>query len=234
MYQTEINYNNIHYNFNYLVNDHSGTGSILEIISQNEYALERFENIENEFFLDIGANYGLASIILAKQNPGSIIYSFEPNPDVFEVFLKNIKDNDIKNIIPYNKALHSNKNFKLMKHPYCSGANIMSDDKKLLEIFYIKHGITQIEDISVDTISIDEFINQANIKKIFLLKIDCEGSEFDILGNSENIFKTVTISNIVGEFHDLSYNKTKLTSSELLELCKKNINGVVDIKLLTL
>jgi hypothetical protein len=83
-----------------------------------------------------------------------------------------------------------------------------------------------------------DFYNKLNNKiiGIYLLKIDCEGSEFDFFLNSKLIFKTVYINNIVGEFHDFVYSAdiNNYKSLDLLNYCKDNIDGIVKICILVI
>jgi len=233
MREKEIIFNNNKYSYTYDENDVSGLGCEFEIVTNNEYGLHRFGEVNDKIFVDIGANHGLATIILAKQNPLSKIFSFEPNPIVFKILKSNVINNGLGNVILVNKAVHSNKDLKLMKHPYCSGANIMSNDASKINKYYITQNLHQNPtEISVETISFDEFLLENDIIEIFLLKIDCEGSEFDILGNSNLLFDKITISNIVGEFHDLSYNDVKFKSANLMKLCTDNIHGIIDVSIL--
>jgi FkbM family methyltransferase len=237
--QKKINFNGNDYTYNYYVNDDSGLGSIIEMITNGEYGLERFTNIDNKTILDIGGNHGLATVILAKQNPKSTVYTFEPNPKIYKVLESNVEINGLTNVKLFNKALHTKKGLKLMEHPRCSGASILSNEKESMDSFYKRraiYGSSDVVEIEIESISIDEFLIDEKINKIYLLKIDCEGSEFDILMNSKLLFKDVVVDNIIGEFHDLSYNinPVEINSEGLLEICKKNIKGINDIKILKL
>jgi len=231
MKEKEIEFNNNIYTYTYDENDVSGLGCEFEIVTNGEYGLERFKNIKDKIFIDIGANHGLVTTILAKQNPLSEIFSFEPNPSIFQILKTNVNNNGLNNVTLINKAVHSNKDLKLMKHPYCSGANIMGQSASKVDQYYKRENLRATE-ISVDTISFDDFLMDNKISEIFLLKIDCEGSEFDILGNSKLLFEEIPISNIVGEFHDLSYNDVDVTSETLMKLCADNISGIIDISIL--
>lgn len=228
--KVQLSFNGNEYSYSYETTDDSGVGCIREIVTQNDYKLNRFSNLENKTILDIGANHGLATIILAKQNPNSKVYCFEPNSKLYEIILVNIKDNELQNVVAYNKAVNSNKSLFLIENAKVSGASTVGYDKTQMENFYRNYGISQVE---IECISIDEFLSEEKIDNIFLMKIDCEGSEFDILTKSELLFKDIKIENIVGEFHDLSYFYDKqISSAELLTKCKQNITGIVDISIL--
>jgi hypothetical protein len=71
----------------------------------------------------------------------------------------------------------------------------------------------------VSTICLDTIISTNNIKKIKFLKIDCEGSEFDILENFKQ-FNTVEVVNMSVEIHTFMESKGKNVNS-LVELCNK-------------
>lgn len=224
----KIRFNHRNYLFKLDDSDPSVEGCIKEIIYNNEYKLEKFIDIHNSI-LDIGANCGICSIILARQNPKAIIYSFEPFPKSYNLLLENIKLNNISNIISFNFAVSgvSNEILKLYLHPSCSGANITGKNIELKEYFN-----KEIEAIDVKTISFDDIITNNNITNIELLKIDCEGAEYDILYNSIK-FKQNYVKNLIGEFHNLEYNNTSnYEPYNLFDYCKKNINGYISITLL--
>jgi FkbM family methyltransferase len=208
--------------------DPSTNGCIQEIVKRNEYRLEQFATIENGTFIDIGANCGIATIILAKQNPNSLVYSFEPDPSVFKVLEENVKLNNLSNVILFNKAMcrKETKTIELCLHPSYSGGNTTCADKAVFT-----------NNTIVECVSFDEIIETYKISKIDLLKIDCEGAEYEILYESER-FKERIVKAIVGEFHNLSYN-TKITNynynaNNLVEYCKLYVDKLLPITILNI
>ena len=133
-------YNNNNYNYIENLNDPSVYGCILEIVINNEYNLDKFINIENSHFIDIGANCGIATIILAKQNPKSKIYSFEPDLDVFNFLKTNIEINSLYNVVLSNKAVCKSgvKEITLFKCPYFSGGNTTCSTNNDIKKYYNK------------------------------------------------------------------------------------------------
>jgi FkbM family methyltransferase len=213
------------YLFEYNPNDVSGLGCVYEIVTINEYILHNFVNKVDKNFIDIGANCGVATIILAKQNPLSTIYSFEPDPNLFKILLNNIEINNLKNVKVFNKAV-TKKNIKQIKlsfHPDYSGGNTT----------YLNNLFSNgFNSIMVDCISLDEIINENAIQEIELLKIDCEGAEYDIIYDSE-YFVNKIVKNMVGEFHNLKYNLVRDNAENLINYCKKFVNGIFKITTLT-
>ena len=215
------------------INDPSTAGCIREIVNNNEYLLDKYVDIENANFIDIGANCGLVSLILAKQNPKSKIYSFEPDIQVFEVLRKNVELNNLNNIILTNKAVCKKgvDEITLFKSPLCSGGNTTCSTYNDIQNQF---PTSKIESYKVKCISLDEIVKQNNMNEIELLKIDCEGAEFEILYNSDFFQKNI-VKNMVGEFHNLCYNTTvKNTSQELINYCKLYVNGILKITELTI
>lgn len=227
----ELFYNGYSYIFEENKLDPSVKGCIKEIITNNEYNLEKFVNM-NTSIIDIGANCGICSIILAKQNPQSKIYSFEPDINVYSMLLNNIKLNNINNIIPYNQAVSdvSNKILQLNLHPYYSGGNTTCSNNNNIDNFFN----FKTKSINILSKSLDDIINENNIDTIGLLKIDCEGAEYEILYNSIK-FKTNIVKNLIGEFHNIEYNINSLNKPyELFDYCKKYINGFKKVVILEL
>lgn len=228
----KFNYNNLSYSILRNESDLSTWGCINEIVNNDEYLLKQFVSNEQLHIIDIGANCGIATIILAKQNPNSIIYTFEPDPNVFNVLKTNVELNNLKNVKLFNKGVckKEDKTKYLCLHPSYTGGNTTCSSLSSCE----KYFNTKIKYFEVECISLDEIIEQNNISKINLLKIDCEGAEYEILYNS-NYFKSGIVENMVGEFHDLPYNnEVNSNTTKLLDYCKPFVNGVFKITVLTL
>lgn len=227
-----LTFNNNTYNICYEDADASGVGCIREIIMNNEYLLDNFNNLSTHI-IDIGANCGIATIILAKQNPQSKVYSFEPDYNVFKLLEENVKINNLTNVILSNCAMSSpnTKFLELCHHPQYSGGNTTYSDRDSFRSFF---NMENIHISRVECVSLDEIIDKYNIDNIELLKIDCEGAEYDILYSSEYI-KQNKIKNIVGEFHNLKYNNKVSNSAEgLINYAKSYISGIFKIQILNI
>jgi FkbM family methyltransferase len=225
-------YNANYYHFKYYKDDESGIGCINEIVQNNEYKLSNFNNCVDKHFIDIGANCGVATIILAKQNPQSFVYSFEPDRRVFELLKENVKINELSNVKIFNLAVSKKEidKIQLCICPLYSGGNTTYSNTSEMMKFYGR----SVDYYDVDCTYLDKIVLDNNINEVELLKIDCEGAEFDILYHSETI-KNRQIRNIVGEFHDLRYNilnNNQYTSIHLIEYCKKYIEGLFEVKIL--
>jgi len=148
-----------------------------------------------ENFMDIGANTGYYSILVADlvgQN-GKII-SIEPNPNAFQRLLHNIKSNDLSNIIALNIALsdHDGKGTLYLNKDLEDGLASIVKGKQF-------QSLGEVEFKRFDHLFMDE--------KISIVKIDVEGAEIDIIKTMENYLKCHKETKIIMEWFDIYRNK---------------------------
>jgi FkbM family methyltransferase len=131
-------------------------------------------------FLDIGANIGWYSLIIAKFYKKLKVHSFEPIKKTYEFLLKNIKCNFLSNVKAYNFGFY-NKNKKITFYTYPEGTG-NSSIKNLSQRKSI-----QIAKCNVKVL--DDFITKKKIKVDFI-KCDVEGAElFVFLGGKKTLLK---------------------------------------------
>ena len=162
--------------------------------------------------LDLGANLGIISILLAKKFPFTKIYSFEASPINYQNFVKNIEDNNCDNITPFNLAVWSTSDatVEIPTSPTNSGGS---------SIYYKSEFFEQYPVSKVQTISLEDIFDQNNIDNCKLLKIDVEGAEYEIFRTFPEE-KLSNIKNVGIEFH-------KCKAASLIDLKQVlNDNGV--------
>jgi FkbM family methyltransferase len=118
--------------------------------------------------LDIGANIGWYSLVMAKEC-GLKIYAFEPDPFNFSALTRNIKNNQIEGVEAFQYAI-ADREAKMKLHLYKS----YNTGRHSL----INHGKTG-KFVEVDTITVDGFMTKQGLtaEPVELLKIDIEGFE---------------------------------------------------------
>jgi FkbM family methyltransferase len=155
-----------------------------EIITNNQYHISE-SDISGKVVIDIGANNGVFSL-LANDYKAEKIIAIESNPEVFSLLSNNVKD--LLNVTAMNKAAAStsNKMVNVGREPYFGNID----------------GRCYVVDATngnIPTISINDLLTDIN--KEVVLKLDCEGSEYDILYSISPInFKKV--SEILLEAHE--------------------------------
>jgi len=140
---------------------------------------------------DLGANFGWFTLVLSKLVGSSgRVYSFEADPSLVNILKENVKLNNFSNISIIPFAV-SNKN--------CISKFFLNesyDTRNQLESNLPSKNI-----VDVKVISLDEFCNQENLKKVDFIKMDIEGSEPKAL---EGMMKIITANpnlKIITEFN---------------------------------
>ena len=172
---------------------------------QIEYLHDLIEKYQIKFFLDIGSNIGLYSILAEKRFPEIKIFAFEPHPDAFVRLENNLRLNKSKNVISYNIAL-SNKNKK-------SFLSIENNHKKAFKNF--QSGGAQVNDsgnIAICLSKGDDILK--NTGDILGIKIDVEGHEnLVISGINELLVKNKVFIQI--EIHNVYFSKVNQILNDL-------------------
>lgn len=143
--------------------------------------------------IDVGAHIGSFSLYMTSQYPQCTLYAFEPDPNNFDLLKENIALNHMEQrILPFQTALGSQagKHNTLYKHPYNFGMHTLQKAKK-------EPGAPSLP---VKTILLDDIFQKFRIEVCDLLKLDCEGGEYEIiLTSSEKTLRR--IKNIALEYH---------------------------------
>lgn len=129
---------------------------------------------------DVGAHIGTYSMLLNRAYPDAKIFCFEPNPITFHILKSNLAG--VNNVIIYNIGF-SNENSRLKIYYKEKALDAATFEVKRAQEERSKNLI----ECSVKTLS--GFVDDLNIKKIDILKIDVEGHEKKILSVAENALK---------------------------------------------
>jgi|SaaInlV_130m_DNA_3_1039695.scaffolds.fasta_scaffold01027_5 FkbM family methyltransferase len=178
-----------------------------------EYEMQGFEIMKNDVIIDIGGHIGLFSLYASLKNPNGKIISIEPHPQNFLLLKENLECNGFPNIKILNSAVsNSNKNIELF---------IDSLDDSAHSI----HGVGK-NSIQIKGITLHQIMNENRITNCNMLKMDCEGAEFEII-NSLSDEEILKIEKICLEYH------LKNDNLFLLESMKNRLKKLeydVDIK----
>lgn len=143
----------------------------------------------NYTVLVIGAQIGVFSVMAGKKAKSGKVYSFEPFIENYKLLVENISLNKLKNVKPIMMAVTSKSGERYL--------NISSSNTGAHSIFATPNG----HQVKIKTTTLEKFIVENKIKNIDLLKMDCEGAEYDIFLNASK--KVLSkIDRIIMEFHD--------------------------------
>lgn len=162
--------------------------------------------------LDIGANIGLASLVMAELIPSGTILSFEPNPATFDYLQTNIgSHNGWAQVSPQPFAVGSK-----------SGTIMFSSDETMTHAAHISVDGTGAE---VEQVALDDFLAGVTVGNIDFIKIDVEGFELSVLQGAKNTLMQNRPS-ILMEFNEYGIvNNAKMDPTD----CLKQIMGYLGI-----
>ena len=151
-----------------------------------EYDYPGFEINENDTIIDIGGHIGLFTLFCKQFTKAGKIFSFEPIKENYDIFLENIKMNGLQNIISHNVAVTKTEgNIPIYLSNDESGHSVFEKDAKT---------------VNVESISLKKIFDKNNINRCNLLKLDCEGSEYEIIESLPNDYFE-KIDKIIIEYH---------------------------------
>ena len=175
-----------------MVYDQTGSQSADWIASElqaDHYGLRNIRFAEGDVVVDVGAHVGLFSIYLAKRSPLLRIVAFEPFPTNFRNCSENLELNGISNVTLSPSAISSDcRRLSMVSDPGNSGG------ASAVVTTFGSNG-TESE---IPSMTLDEVFSVHEIDKCKLLKIDCEGMEYEIIP-SVGAFDRVEYMS--GEFH---------------------------------
>ena len=169
----------------------------MDIWSVKETFIDRFytkygcELGKNWTVVDIGAAIGEFSLYAAAKDPGARIIAYEPFAESVEIFKENLEMNGIRNVTLIPKAVWKS-------------ATSLDLDISLQEPLQITSGVTNTpaeNSVRVEAVSLADVLRSNKLTSVDLVKLDCEGAEFDILlGSKPETVKA--FKRIVMEYHD--------------------------------
>ncbi len=187
-----------------------------------EIFLEDVYNIEavvkripsKPIIIDIGANAGFFDILILSKIKDAQIFAYEPIPRNVQQINKVLDENPFikNNVIVQQLAVTGTVTGKIDLY-------IESEDENsVIASIFSDFNKNNANKISVGTITLTDIILKNDLTEIDILKVDCEGSEYDIFYNTDaSLIRRAKM--ILLEVHDLDEEKKniKAMSKFLLE-----------------
>jgi FkbM family methyltransferase len=132
--------------------------------------------------VDVGANVGYSLVYFARLFPNATLEAFEPHPEHIAMIARNLAENDLKS--------------RTIVHPMAAG---------------IAEGLSWLSDAGASSalgnqriagripVSVADFFKVVGDRPLDLLKIDCEGGEYELLMDPR--FEHLPVKTIVLEWH---------------------------------
>lgn len=139
--------------------------------------------------VDIGAHIGTFSVFASTCAEQVTVYSYEPSEEKFYFLIKNIRLNRLNNIKAFQLAV-SRRGDKVKL--YIDKTHSTLHSSTIPKRFYEE----------VNSTTLEEVLDNNRIETCDLLKMDCEGAEYEILFSAPKN-TLMRIENISLEYHDM-------------------------------
>lgn len=151
----------------YLDSIHPGN-TIVECFINDIHSIRYSDDWTEKIVIDVGAECGDTPLYYASK--GAKVFAFEPVPDNYNSMLKNFSLNPSlsKNIVPINAAVGKNGTLKFFQSP---------DSPTYGSSFVYNRYGDKAKTIDVKGYELKKILDEFEIKKVDLLKMDCKGCE---------------------------------------------------------
>jgi FkbM family methyltransferase len=158
-------------------------------LQADDYRLRDMRFGEGDVVIDIGAHVGLFSIYLAKRWPALKVFAFEPFPANFRNCAENLQINSVTNVVLSPNAItNDSRLLSMATDPHNSGGA-----SAVVKTFESNGIVTDLASMTLDEVFLVHEIGRCK-----LMKIDCEGMEYEILLGARVLDK---VEYLAGEFH---------------------------------
>ena len=133
----------------------------------------------DETIIDVGANIGLSTIILARACPGARVVAFEPSPRNAKFLRANLAANHIANAKVMEVAL-SDRPGELAFHEaaFAATSHVVSSEHLAQELITTRVPVTNLDDVPIE-----------DLGTVSLIKIDVEGHEPNVLAGGRSLIQ---------------------------------------------
>jgi FkbM family methyltransferase len=160
-----------------------------------EYVRVGFEIGENDNVVDVGGHVGIFSVYASQFCKNGKIVAYEPVEENFRLLQENLELNKLKNVVAFKAAVAGKKDrIKIYHGKDQAASTIYGDGQNYTE---------------VDAVPLKEVLEYSHIERCNLLKLDCEGAEYEILDSLPDEYFN-RINRICMEYHPVKDNNKLL------------------------
>lgn len=194
------------------------------LINQNNPFFDQttfFDKNAHIVIFDIGAHLGQTTLSYKKFFKHSTVYAFEPHEESFEKMSKGLDGKS--NIYLFNIALGESKikmQYKINRNTATNSFLEIDDSAK--EIWGASVGIETEKIRNMELNTLDDFVKEEQVNQIDILKIDTQGTEFNIIKGASTLMKENRIKLIYIEIILMPTYKDQKSFDEILSLMRES------------
>jgi FkbM family methyltransferase len=148
--------------------------------------------------IDGGANVGYYTLLASRAvGPGGRVFAFEPDPASYEYLIRNLDANHCHNVSPLRIALSDQAgSFEFEKSRFPGGSHLATGASANGRL------------IRVETVRLDEFLAEREIKAVHMAKLDIEGAEVPALKGMAGLVGSFDAIHLVVEYNPRALRRT--------------------------
>ena len=171
-----------------------------EIWLDRVYSPRGYEIRPGDVVIDIGANIGVFSSFAASSAPGTRILAYEPFPDSAACLRSNLRASGLENVTVFEQAVCSGPGHRALSTE--SGNWVMHTlASRSAGVDAGVHGARLDQAVEVECVGLDDVFEDNHVSLCNLLKVDCEGSEYEIFEACSQATLD-RIERVVVEYHE--------------------------------
>ena len=195
---------------------------VQDIAEEDSYRIDEMP-MPRPVVVDVGAHIGCFSKRIHDRNPLARIFAVECCPENIAALKQNVAD--FATVVQAAVTYQPNVALLNAVYPACvstGGSTVIDRDELERQVAELKCAELPGDDMPsqhwadlrpLATLTLEDLIREHGFDRIDVLKLDCEGSEFSILGETPSLDR---IGLIVGEYHG---------KERFLELVKTRLDG---------
>jgi FkbM family methyltransferase len=165
--------------FRMTVRDTADLATLGEVLLDELYEVPGLRDVR--VIVDLGSHIGSSIAFFRVRHPGALIHGFEPDPRTFAALEANVGALEGVTIDP-RAASGDDGESTFFCSDYSLASSLVGDGQP----------------VRVRTVSLDTVMEELELERIDLLKLDVEGAEYDVLAGMERLDD---VGAICGEFH---------------------------------
>lgn len=165
---------------------------------QEHYTFKGLDYAQQQNVLDVGCNIGAFSLYVLALNPSAQVIGVEVDTENATIASQNLAG---LATLYHARLGYEHGDFVLERVPTCAGSySVVKRGTDRVHPGFPDQKLEYAE-IAAPLISLEEIMKLHSWERINVLKLDCEGAEYDIIPHAR-LETLVSVDHIVGEYHD--------------------------------
>lgn len=139
---------------------------------------------------DVGANVGDMTMAMCRSFPNATVYAFEPYSGTFETLRSRVEASPYRERVRlHNFGFYDQKGKAQLHVTSHHGANSLVPISSAYHVFNPHVHQEELEEVQL--VRLDDFVADAGIGHIDLIKVDVEGAEFEVFAGGERTLRSM-------------------------------------------